>query len=922
MAVELSKQGRPQTLHRLFRARDQKPSPIQVKLAERSAELLNESNHSVEEKLRELRTSREGLSEDEAHDRLWKYGANEVAHELPPRWYAQLLGTLNNPFIIVLVVLAMLSIATDRVHLAGPAIIGVMIGVSVLIRFWQEYRSTRAVERLKAMVSTQATVIRREPAGEISKHAADLLGIKIRSYYSRSREVPLTEVVPGDIVTLAAGDMVPADVRLLRSKDLFVSQAVLTGESMSVEKYDTLGEALESRAAPEARPSGILDLPNLCFMGTSVISGTATAVVQATGADTYLGSLTKSVLERRPPTNFDLGVNRVTWLLVRFMLALAPMVLFINGFTKGDWRSAFFFALAVAVGLTPEMLPLIVSANLARGAIAMSRKKVIVKKLNAIQNLGAMDVLCADKTGTLTQDQVSVEQHVDVLGKPSREVLKLAYLNSFYQTGLKNLLDRAVLRHTELCIEEPILSRQQKVDEVPFDFSRRRMSVVVRQESGNHLIVCKGAVDEVMQVCSRVKIGNEVGPINEQIRRHVARVTCEMNQDGMRVIAVAYRETSADKLHYSVHDERDLILAGYIGFLDPPKETAADAIRLLQKHGITVKILTGDNELVARKVCRDVGLEIDQIVLGAQINQISDDDLAELTKRATIFANLNPLQKSRVVQSLKAHGHTVGFLGDGINDAEALRQADVGISVDTAVDIAKESADLILLEKNLLVIEQGVIQGRTTFGNIVKYLKMTISSNLGNALSVVVASVFIPFLPMLALQLLVQNLLYDLSQLSIPWDRMDEDFLIRPRQWDTTSLRNFTIFIGPVSCIFDFTTFWLMWHVFGANSAARQSLFQSGWFVEGLLSQTLIVHMIRTRKIPFVQSTAAPPVLILTATIMLVGIWIPFSPLARSLGMQPLPGVFFPWLVLTLLSYCALTQVVKTFYLRRFGNWL
>ena len=895
-----------------------------AELAARSRRLLEEANDDVEAKLAELKTSREGLSEQEARDRLVRYGPNEVAHERPPRWWVQLLSSFKNPFIIVLIVLAAVSLATSPDDLVGPAIIGVMIAVSVLIRFWQEFRSTKAAERLKAMVSTKATVIRRHPDDTITAVTAEILGVNRRQNVVERREVPLREVVPGDIVTLAAGDMVPADVRLLSSKDLFISQAVLTGESMPVEKYDTLAAVVEKRAVavPQARPVGMLDLPNVCFMGTNVVSGSGTALVVATGRDTYFGSLARGILGQRPMTSFDRGVNKVTWLLIRFMLVMVPVVLLINGFTKHEWKEAFFFALSVAVGLTPEMLPLIVTANLARGAVNMSKKKVIVKRLNAIQNFGAMDVLCTDKTGTLTQDKVILEQHVDVLGRESHETLRLAFLNSYHQTGLRNLLDRAVLHHAELHPEEDRLTHYQKVDEIPFDFMRRRMSVVVQTEQGKHLLICKGAVDEIFQVCANVKIGDEIGPINEQIRRHVQRVTGEMNEDGMRVIAVAYREMDADKEIYSLSDERELTLTGYIGFLDPPKESAAEAIKSLREHSVAVKVLTGDNDIVARKVCKDVGLAVEHVVLGAEIEVLSDDQLIADAERTTLFAKLNPMQKARVIRALKSAGHTIGYMGDGINDAPALRDADVGISVDTAVDIAKESADIILLEKSLLVLESGVSEGRTTFGNIVKYIKMTASSNFGNVFSVLVASAFLPFLPMLAIQLLVQNLLYDLSQLSIPWDRMDEEFLVKPRKWDASSLRNFMIFIGPISSIFDITTFALMWWVFKANSPEQQSLFQSGWFIEGLLSQTLIVHMIRTQKIPFIQSTAATPVILLTTAIMAFGIWVPFSPLSHPLGLQPLPLSYFPWLFATLLGYCVLTQVVKAWYIRTFGSWL
>jgi P-type Mg2+ transporter len=708
--------------------------------------------------------------------------------------------------------------------------------------------------------------------------------------------------------------MVPADVRLISSKDLFVSQAVLTGESLPVEKYDTSGGIVEKSAAARLGTAvEPLALGNLCFMGTNVVSGSGTAVVLATGKDTYFGTLAKGILGHRAQTSFDIGVNKVTWVLLRFMLSMVPIVLLLNGFTKGDWGEAFFFALSVAVGLTPEMLPLVVTANLAKGAVHMARQQVIVKRLNAVQNFGAMDILCTDKTGTLTQDHVILEQHVDVVGEDCHEVLQLAFLNSYHQTGLKNLLDRAVLAHADLKLESDRFTHYQKVDEIPFDFMRRRMSVVVETEQGTHLLICKGAVEEIFTVCTQVKLRGEVGPVDATMQRHLVRVANAMNQDGLRVIAVASKELPPDQSVYHISDECELVLVGYMGFLDPPKETAGPAIRALQEHGVTVKVLTGDNDIVTRKVCKDVDLPVEAM---------TDAQLAAVAQKTAVFARLNPLHKARIIRALKQCGHTVGYLGDGINDALALRDADVGISVDTGVDIAKESADIILLEKSLLVLEQGVLQGRTVFGNIIKYIKMTASSNFGNVFSVLVASAFLPFLPMLPLQLLLQNLLYDLSQLSIPWDRMDGEFLERPRPWAPGGIARFMLCIGPLSSLFDLTTFALLWYGFGANRPAMQTLFQSGWFVEGLLSQTLIVHMIRTQRIPFLQSVAAPPVLLLTGTMMACGIALPFTSLGTAVGLQPLPWTYFPWLAATLLSYCALTQAVKVWYLRRFNAWL
>ncbi|WP_049214946.1 magnesium-translocating P-type ATPase, partial [Serratia marcescens] len=639
---------------------------------------------------------------------------------------------------------------------------------------------------------------------------------------------------------------------------------------------------------------------------------------------TYFGSLAKSIVGSRAQTAFDRGVNSVSWLLIRFMLVMVPVVLLINGFTKGDWSEAALFALAVAVGLTPEMLPMIVSSNLAKGAIAMSRRKVVVKRLNAIQNFGAMDVLCTDKTGTLTQDRIILEHHIDVNGARDNEVLHLAWLNSFHQSGMKNLMDQAVIRFGRGKPGIEALGRFSKVDELPFDFVRRRLSIVVADENGKQQLICKGAVEEMLEIATHVREGDKTLELDDARRAALQALAREYNEDGFRVLVLATRELDAQRPAdpLSVADERDMVVQGLLTFLDPPKESAQQAIAALQENGVTVKVLTGDNPVITCKICRDVGLEPGEPLSGLQIEQMDDETLAREVEQRTVFTKLTPLQKSRVLKMLQANGHTVGFLGDGINDAPALRDADVGISVDTGTDIAKESADIILLEKNLMVLEEGVIKGRETFGNIIKYLNMTASSNFGNVFSVLVASAFIPFLPMLAIHLLIQNLMYDISQLSLPWDKMDKEFLRKPRKWDSKNIGRFMLWIGPTSSIFDITTYALMWYVFAANSVEHQALFQSGWFIEGLLSQTLVVHMLRTQKIPFIQSTAALPVLLTTGLVMALGIYIPFSPLGALVGLQPLPWEYFPWLAATLVSYCVVAQLMKRFYIRRFGEWL
>ena len=883
---------------------------------------LEEAQNSLDNILSKFQSSLSGLTQENAKSRLEQYGKNEVAREKVPSAFIQLLLAFKNPFIFVLLILAIVSFVTDywlplqsgeETDLTGIIIILTMVTLSGLLRFWQEFRSNRAAEALKSMIRTTATVLRRPNKNMPAEHI----------------EVPLSDIVPGDIVFLSAGDMIPADIRLIESRDLFVSQAVLTGESIPVEKYDTLG-AVSQKTTEEINPADIdkdnvLDVNNICFMGTNVVSGTAKAIVVATGADTHFGSLAKSIVGSRAETSFDRGVNSVSWLLIRFMLVMVPIVLLINGFTKGDWGEAVLFALAVAVGLTPEMLPMIVSANLAKGAVGMAKRKVVVKRLNAIQNFGAMDILCTDKTGTLTQDKIILEHHLDINGQVDPAVLQLAWLNSYYQSGMKNLMDKAIIRFAEekTSVKKVGVGLYRKIDELPFDFVRRRLSVVVQGNDDNHLMICKGAVEEMLSISDFVYENGEYLPLDEKRKQALIELAHNYNKDGFRVLAVGVKEISAEqtKTQYNVQDEKALAIRGFLTFLDPPKESAYEAISALNEHGVAVKVLTGDNEIITIKVCREVGLEPGIPLLGTEIEKMDDDELKQQIGQRTIFAKLTPLQKSRIIRLLQDNGHTVGFLGDGINDAPALRDADVGISVDTATDIAKESADIILLEKSLMVLEEGVICGRETFGNIMKYLNMTASSNFGNIFSVLVASAFLPFLPMLAIHLLIQNLLYDISQLSLPWDKMDEEFLQKPRKWDAPNIGRFMIWIGPTSSIFDITTYALMWFVFSANSIEAQSLFHSGWFIEGLLSQTLVVHMLRTQKIPFIQSTAAFPVIVMTMLIMAVGIYIPFSPIGSLIGLQPLPWSYFPWLVGTLLCYCFVAQLMKRIYIKRFGQW-
>jgi Mg2+-importing ATPase len=740
-------------------------------------------------------------------------------------------------------------------------------------------------------------------------------------------EIPLQELVPGDVVKLAAGDMIPADVRLVAAKDLFLVQASLTGESLPVEKTD----------APE--PPGDrspVELRNLCFIGTSVESGTAHAVVVATGPQTYLGGMARSLSGQEVETNFDRGVKKFTWLMIRFMMVMVPLVFLINGFNKHNWKEAFFFALAVAVGLTPEMLPTIVSVCLSKGAIMMSRKKVIVKRLNAIQNFGAMDVLCTDKTGTLTMDRVILQSHCDVVGEEADNVLQAAYLISHFQTGLKDVLDRATLDYGKDQTAAGF-ENYRMVDEIPFDFSRRIMSVVVETPQGTRRILAKGAPEEIFKRSAQYDLKGDLMPMEQVIIDDLREEYEDLSSDGFRVLAVAYKDLDA-RPAYSKADESDLVLIGYVAFLDPPKDTATTAIAALQRHGITVKILTGDNDLVSRKICREVGLPTDTIVLGADVERMTDAELGEAAEKTTLFARLSPMHKRRVIKALQGNGHVVGFLGDGINDAPALRAADVSVSVDTAEDVAKETADVILLEKSLMVLDDGVIEGRKVFINILRYIRMGASSNFGNMFSVLGASALLPYVPMTPMQVLTNNLLYDFSQTAIPTDNVDPDLIAKPLPWGIEKIARYIIFVGPISSIFDYTTYAMMWFLFKcklydltppAAIASRfanpsdwdhtyaAALFQTGWFVESLMTQTLIIHVIRTNKIPFLQGRASWPLTVTTVIIMAFAAWLPFSPLAGPLGFVPLPGMYWPLLALTLLCYMGLTQVIKMGLLRK-----
>jgi len=844
---------------------------------------------------RRLETSDSGLSEDDAARRLQRYGPNVVTQEQRHRQVRLLARACANPLVILLLLLATVSILSEYYQAThdyrAATVMLSMVVLGVALRFIQESRADNAAAKLKAMISVTATVVRD----------------------GQPRELPLGHLVPGDVVRLAAGDMIPADLRIVSCKDLFLIQSSLTGESLPVEKFD---------AKEDGGSKPVLELKNTCFLGTSVESGTATGVIVETGFKTFLGNMAQAIVGQAAPTSFDKGVSRFTWLMIRFMLVMVPLVFLINGLTKHVWMQAFFFALAVAVGLTPEMLPMIVSVCLSRGAIAMSRKKVIVKRLNSIQNLGAMDVLCTDKTGTLTLDRVILERHCDVVRHEDEAVLVLAYLNSHFQTGLRNVLDRAILQFQEIH-EKFSVPDYKKIDEIPFDFSRKLMSVVVETPEGIRRLICKGATEAVFQRCDRFELEGKVYPVAPLLITELKEYCDELSADGFRVLAIAYKDVQRQAA-YCKDDERDLVLKGYVAFLDPPKDSAAPAILALKNHGVAVKVLTGDNELVSRMICREVGLPTDCVLLGGQVEAMTDAELAEAAEHATLFARLSPAHKQRVIRALQSKGHVVGFLGDGINDSPALRTADVGVSVDGAVDIAKEAADIILLEKSLLVLEEGVLEGRKVFANILKYVRMGASSNFGNMFSVLGASAFVPYLPMTPIQILTNNLLYNFSQVSIPADDVDPEQIAKPRPWHMGEIARFILFVGPCSSIFDYTTYLVMLFVFGCWDVSTAealkhgaSLFQTGWFVESLLTQTLIIHVIRTNRIPFLQSRASWPLMVTTAIIMAIGAWLPSSPIGPWLGFTPLPPLYWPLLASTLFCYVLLTQGVKTWLIRK-----
>lgn len=850
---------------------------------------------TVEELYSQFSTGQAGLAGDEAKDRLNELGRNIITTGNKNTVLHRFREAVINPFNVILLLIAIVTYFTDVVASSRPDYLTILIIVSLvllssLVAFVQSQRSNTAAEKLAKMISNKSDVWRDGNLVEIS----------------------MEEVVPGDIVRLSAGDMLPADVRFLMTKDTFVAQAALTGESNPVEKFSNMQD----------KPDAFTDLQNIGFMGSNVVSGSATAIVLATGNDTYFGSMAKSLSGDRAKTSFERGVDSVSRLLIRMMLVMVPIVFLINGLAKDNWPGALLFAISIAVGLTPEMLPVIMTSTLAKGAVTMAKHRVIVRTLGAIQTFGEMDVLCTDKTGTLTEDKIVLEKYMNLHGEEDTRILRYAYLNSYFQTGLKNLIDLAIINRAARNGLENILSSYSRVDEIPFDFSRRRMSVVLEDRHGKRELITKGAVEELLTISSYVEMNGLVLPMDEKTRRIALETYEKYNAEGLRMIAVAQKNDVPDIGAFSVSDEKDMVLIGFIGFLDPPKESARTAITALREHGVRTVVLTGDSEGVARKVCGKVGVNTSRLLTGRDIEQMDDTALLAAVRTCDLFAKLSPSQKERVVKTFQTAGHTVGYMGDGINDAPPLRQADVGISVDSAVDIAKETSDIILLKKDLMVLEEGVIEGRRTFGNIIKYIKMAASGNFGNMLSIIASSIFLPFLPMLPVQILTQNLLCDFSQMSIPFDSVDPEYIKKPRKWEMGSIKSFMAFMGPLSSVFDILCFAIMWRAIGANTSELSPLFQCGWFVFGTVSQVLVIHVIRTGKLPFLQSRPSAPLFLSTFIVAVIALITGFTDFAVGLDLLPLPAAFIPWLTLLLIGYFLSTQLVKKFYLRQYKEWL
>lgn len=828
-----------------------------------------------------MNSKEEGLNSNDVKNRLDIYGYNKIILEKNNSALMLYLKEIINPLNILLIVLSIISYFTHDFKAA--IIIFSMVILGTTMKFLQERRADNSIKKLKAMVSTNSTVIRN----------------------GKEEEISIENLVPGDIIMLSSGDMIPADVIILSSKDLLLNQSSLTGESHPIDKNSDINK-MDNK----------FEAKNICLMGSNVTSGTAIAMIINTGINTYFSSVANKIINNNPSTGFDKGVNKFTWMMIKFLIVMVPLVFLINGISKGDYLEAFLFAMAVAVGLTPEMMPMIMSVNLSKGAIAMSKKKVIIKKLNSIQNLGAMDILCTDKTGTITEGKTSLGEHIDLNGKESAEVLKYGYLNSYYHTGLKSIMDDTILEHGEDDKIDRIESKYTKIDEIPFDFDRKRMSVILKNKSDDkNILICKGAFEEILNCCKDININGEILNLKDK-EKDIKEIVNSLNSSGYRVIAISYKEVNKES-KYEMKDEKDLTLFGLISFFDPPKESAEKTIEDLKKLGITIKILTGDNELVTKHVCERVGINTNNIVFGEDLDKASEDKIKELVMSSDIFVKLSPTNKDQVIKTLQSLDHVVGFLGDGINDAPALKVSDVGISVNTAADIAKESSDVILLANSLDVLKDGVLEGRRVFGNIMKYTKMAASSNFGNMLSVVGASAFLPFLPMMPIQVLTNNLLYDFSQTTIPTDKVDREWLKIPRKWTMDKLMKYVLVFGPISSLFDYITFFVLLYVFKAGN--NPELFHTGWFIESLFSQSVIVHVIRTNKIPFIQSRASKPLLISSILIPIIGVILTITPAASYFGFTRLPMNYWIILIFILLGYLLLTQLVKKIFIKKFN---
>lgn len=887
-------------------------------LKEDNKELITISKMEITDVFKKFNSSFEGLTEEQVNDSILKYGQNIVKYKKDKSNFKKMIEAFINPFTMILIILAIVSVFTDIILVEkgnqdyiAVVIILAMVIISGILKYTQEIRSGEAAEKLLEMIETTAAILRPQT------------GLK---------EIPLDEITVGDIVHISAGDMIPADIRIIEAKDLFISQSSLTGESEAVEKTGKLNKNQEN----------VLEIDNLAFLGTTVVTGYANGIVVAVGNNTIFGGIAQSLNQEPVVTSFEKGVNAVSWVIIKYMLIMVPIVFFLNGITKGDWLSALLFAISIAVGLTPEMLPMIVTTSLAKGAIAMSKEKVIIKNLNSIQNLGAIDILCTDKTGTLTEDKIVLQYHLNIDGDLDTRVLRHGFLNSYYQTGLKNLIDLAIINKTMELKDTDFnlahyITEYKKIDEVPFDFNRRRMSVVVEDKKGKKQMITKGAVEEMLTISTHVEYNGQVVPLDEEKKEMVLKKVAELNQDGMRVLAVSQKNNPSPVGIFSVEDEKEMVLIGYLAFLDPPKQSAIRAIKALEKSGIEIKIITGDNEEVTKAVCNQLGIRYDKVYLGTEIDKMTDDELGQIILKETIFAKMSPNQKRRAIKTLRETGHSVGYLGDGINDALALEIADVGISVDNAVDIAKESADVILLEKDLMVLENGIIEGRKTFINMIKYIKLTASSNFGNVFSVLIAGVLLPFLPMAPIHLLLLNLIYDVSCIAIPWDNVDSELLEKPKDWDASSISKFMLWIGPISSVFDILTFGILYFIIAPSFTGGLlyhqlldpnlkliyiSIFQAGWFIESMWSQTLVIHLIRTQKIPFIESRASFSLTVLTLLGIIILTLIPFTPIGLALGFLPLSKLYFIYLFIIIALYMIATLIIKRLYISKYKELL